>query len=404
MSDSSITDRVRSVLASSPVIDGHNDLLIRMRSKVRYDFDAIDIAVDQSDLLHTDIPRLRAGGVGGQFWSVFVPADLAGEAAVTATLEQIDAAHQMIDRYDALRLARTADDVETALADGVIASLLGAEGGHSIGDSLATLRTLYAMGVRYMTLTHTSNVAWADSGTDEPGVGGLSPFGREVVREMNRLGMMVDLSHVAPSTMHAALDVSAAPAFFSHSNTLALCSHPRNVPDDVLARVKDTNGVVMCTFVPGFTTEAAHAWMDEAERVEGSTTAAYPDDDRATDEADYRARREARAAWLADHPCPPVSVSDVADHVEHVREVAGVDHVGIGGDLDGIGNTPQGLSDVSCYPNLLAELAGRGWSDIDLAKLTCRNVIRVLRDTEAVARRASADRGPSNRTITELDG
>lgn len=407
MPDSSLSNRVFALLADSPVIDGHNDLLIRLRGRVRYDLDRVDLTADQSLAdLHTDLPRLRAGGVGGQFWSVFVPGTLAGEAAVTATLEQIDAAHQMIDRLDALTFAETAADVEAAFADGKIASLLGAEGGHSIGDSLGTLRMLYRLGVRYMTLTHTSNTAWADSGTDDPGVGGLSEFGREVVREMNRLGMMVDLSHVAPSTMHAALDVSQAPAFFSHSNTLALCSHPRNVPDDVLARVGETGGVVMSTFVPGFLTEACHEWMDALEAFEGRTSAAYPDDesDKKDGEAAYAARRAARQAWLVDNPCPPSSASDVADHIEHVRDVAGIDAVGIGGDLDGIATTPTDLNDVSTYPVLVEELAGRGWSDADLAKLTCRNVIRVLRDTEAVAEKVQATRGPSHKTIAELDG
>lgn len=395
--------RAGALLSSAPVIDGHNDLLIRMRGKSRYDFDAIDIAVDQTETgLHTDIPRIRAGGLGGQFWSVFVPVELAGETAVTATLEQIDAAHEMIDRYDAFVAATTADDIEAAFAAGKIASLLGAEGGHSIGNSLGTLRMLYRLGVRYMTITHTSNTPWADSATDEAVVGGLSEFGREVVREMNRLGMLADLSHVAPATMHATLDVSEAPAFFSHSNALSLCSHPRNVPDDVLRRVGETGGVVMATFVPGFLTEAAREWVDDYEaHLNGGRPSVEV---AATGDEGYEERRARRKAWIADNPCPPCSARDVADHIEHIREIAGVDCVGIGGDLDGIGTTPTDLTDVTGYPNLIAELASRGWSDPDLAKLTRGNVIRVLRETESVARTISARRGPSHKTIEELDG
>lgn len=397
------TDTARALLHTAPVIDGHNDLLIRLRGKTHYDFDKLDIGVDQTaEGLHTDIPRIRSGGLGGQFWSVYVPVELTGESAVTATLEQIDAAHAMIERYGDLVLATTADDVDKALADGKVASLLGAEGGHSIDNSLGTLRMLYRLGVRYMTITHTSNTPWADSATDEPVVGGLSEFGREVVREMNRLGMLADLSHVAPNTMHSTLDVSQAPAFFSHSNALALCSHPRNVPDDVLVRVGDTGGIVMATFVPGFLTEAAKDWVYAYEQHmnDGRPTVEVT----VTGEDAYAERRRRRQEWVDANPCPPCSAADVADHIEHIRELAGVDCVGIGGDMDGIGTTPSDLTDVSCYPNLIAELSSRGWSDTDLAKLTRGNVIRVLRETESVARSVSAKRGPSNKTIEDLDG
>jgi membrane dipeptidase len=359
----------------TPVLDGHNDLPWRLRCRHLAD---ADVTVDLADVgMHTDVPRLRAGGVGGQFWSVYVPCDRAGHEAVTTTLEQIDLVHRMVERHpDAFALATTADEVEKARAGGRIASLLGAEGGHCIADSLGALRALYRLGVRYLTLTHNKNTAWADSATDEPAVGGLNDFGREVVREMNRLGMLVDLSHVAPATMHAALDASAAPAFFSHSSARALCDHPRNVPDEVLARVRDTAGVVMVTFVPGFLTEECRAWMAAAIAAEAELIAS--DDTAAGDES--------RLSWLKANPRPPCTVADVADHVGHVRDVAGVDCVGLGGDFDGIASTPDGLTDVAGYPLLLDELAGRGWSDADLGKLTWHNALRVLRATEQAAR------------------
>ncbi|HEX6498075.1 MAG TPA: dipeptidase [Micromonosporaceae bacterium] len=393
-----LDERIRTLLDRAPVIDGHNDLAWELRGRVRYDLDRLDVSVDQSATgLHTDLVRLRAGGVGAQFWSVFVSCRLTGEAAVVATLEQIDFVHRLVRRYpDTLALATTADEVEAARAGGRIASLLGVEGGHSIACSLGTLRMMYALGVRYLTLTHVENTPWADSATDEPKVGGLSAFGREVVRECNRLGVLVDLSHVAPSTMDAALDVSTAPAFFSHSSARALCDHPRNVPDQQLERVRDTNGVVMVTFVPGFLNDACRHWIGELAAAEEEIAGRWPEDSPQW--------RQARLDWVRDHPRPPCSVSDVADHIEHVREVAGVDHVGLGGDFDGIVCTPDGLSDVSGYPALLAELAKRGWSDPELAKLTWHNALRVLRDTEAVARREQAVRDASPATFAELDG
>ncbi|BCJ32810.1 dipeptidase [Actinocatenispora thailandica] len=368
------TDRV---LAAAPVLDGHNDLLWTLRERCGYDFDHTDLAVEQSGSgLHTDLPRLRAGGVGGQFWSVWVPCS--EPHPVTATLEQIDAADAMIRRYPAeLAFATTADEVERAMAAGRVASLLGAEGGHQIGNSLGTLRMLHRLGVRYLTLTHNENTDWADSATDEPVHGGLTDFGRNVVREMNRLGMLVDLSHVSAESMHAALDVSTAPAFFSHSSARALCSHPRNVPDDVLARVGATDGVVMVTFVPGFLTEECHAWMDAMTAEEARLGATDPGVG-AADRGDIK-------PWLDANPRPPCTVADVADHVEHVREVAGVRAVGLGGDFDGIVATPDGLPDVSGYPALLAELAGRGWSESELAGLTSRNALRVVRETLSAA-------------------
>lgn len=390
-----IAERIARLLVKAPVVDGHNDLAWVLRNRVRYDLDAIDLASDQSAAgLHTDIGRLRRGGVGAQFWSVFVPTSLAGGTAVTATLEQIDAVYAIVQRYPAdLALARTADEVVEAWSSGRVASLLGMEGGHSIDCSLGTLRMMYTLGVRYLTLTHGSNTPWADSATDQPRVGGLSAFGREVVRECNRLGVMADLSHVADTTMRAALDISTAPAFFSHSSARALCDHPRNVPDDVLARVRDTSGIVMVTFVPGFLNEECRVWMEGLVAEQRLLTGRLGEET-----ADYRRGEQ---AWLRANPRPPCGIGDVADHLDHVREVAGIDSVGLGGDFDGVPATPDGLPGVDGYPALLAELAVRGWSDADLAKLTWHNALRVLRDTEAAAR--STTDGPSLATFASLD-
>ncbi|MEU9536353.1 dipeptidase [Streptomyces sp. NPDC048213] len=389
-------DRARELLAEYPVVDGHNDLPWALREQVNYDLAVRDIATDQSAHLHTDIPRLRAGGVGAQFWSVYVRSDLAGDAAVSATLEQIDVVAELLERYPAdLRRALTADDMEAARAEGRIASLMGAEGGHSIDNSLGTLRGLYALGVRYMTLTHNDNIAWADSATDEPGVGGLSPFGHEVVREMNRTGMLVDLSHVAATTMRDALATSEAPVMFSHSSSRAVCDHPRNIPDDVLALLPANGGIAMATFVPKFVLPEAVAWTraaDENLRAHGlhhlDTT------ERAM---------KLHAAFEAANPRPAATVATIADHLDHMREVAGVDHIGIGGDYDGTAFLPQGLESVAGYPNLIAELLRRNWSAADLAKLTWQNAVRVLRSAEDVARDLRTRRGPSHATIEQLD-
>jgi membrane dipeptidase len=388
-----VSSRVAALLRDAPVVDGHNDLPWAHRTRARYDFAALDISRDTTaDGLHTDLPRLRRGGVGAQFWSTFVPSTLPGDEAVTATLEQIDAVRRMAEHYpDDLMLAVSADDMEAARAAGKLACLMGNEGGHSIAGSLGALRMMHALGVRYMTLTHMLNTPWADSATDVPAVGGLSEFGREVVRECNRLGVMADLSHVADTTMHAALDVSTAPGFFSHSSARALCGHERNVPDDVLVRVRDSNGIVMVTFVPGFLNEECRVWID-ALLAEAKVLAAA----HGEESPEYR---RAEADWLRDNPRPPCSVSDVADHVEHVRAVAGVDHVGLGGDYDGVVALPDGLEGVDGYPLLIEELAGRGWSDAELSKLTWHNAVRVLRDTEAAARAAQQQRGPSLRTL-----
>ncbi|MEU4134275.1 dipeptidase [Streptomyces wuyuanensis] len=382
----------RSLLTSFPVVDGHNDLPWALREQVRYDLDRRDIATDQTGSLHTDIPRLRAGGVGAQFWSVYVRSDMAGDEAVSATLEQIDVVDRLLARYPAdLARALTADDMESARKEGRIASLMGAEGGHSINNSLATLRALHTLGVRYMTLTHNDNNDWADSATDEPRFGGLSAFGHEVVREMNRTGMLVDLSHVAPTTMRDALDTSVAPVIFSHSSARAVCDHPRNIPDDVLERLPANGGVAMATFVPKFVLPEAVAWTraaDENMREHGL----HPLD---TTEAGMKVQR----AYEAANPRPMATAATVADHLDHMREVAGIDHIGIGGDYDGTAFTPAGLEDVAGYPNLIAELLRRGWSQPDLAKLTWQNAVRALGDAESVARDLQSRRAPSNATL-----
>ncbi|MFD7885414.1 dipeptidase [Streptomyces bauhiniae] len=388
-------DEARALLREFPVVDGHNDLPWALREQVAYDLGARDIAGDQGAHLHTDLPRLREGGVGAQYWSVYVRSDLPD--AVPATLEQIDCVTRLIERYPAeLAPALTAADMEAARASGRIASLMGAEGGHSIANSLGTLRGLYALGVRYMTLTHNDNVDWADSATDEPKAGGLTAFGREVVREMNRLGMLVDLSHVAATTMRDALDATSAPVIFSHSSSRAVCDHPRNIPDDVLERLPANGGMAMVTFVPKFVLQAAVDW-----------TAAADDNMRAhglhhldTSEAGMKVHRE----FEERHPRPVATVSTVADHLDHMREAAGIDHLGIGGDYDGTAFTPDGLNDVSGYPNLIAELLDRGWSKPDLAKLTWQNAVRVLGAAEDVAREERAARPASHATIESLDG
>jgi membrane dipeptidase len=380
----------RDLLSRHPVVDGHNDLPWALREGGP----GADIA-GPVDFTHTDLPRLRAGGVGGQFWSVFVPADLDGDAAVTATLEQIDLVRWLAARYpDDLELALTAADVERIIAAGRVASLIGAEGGHCIGASLPVLRAFYELGVRYLALTHNRNVPWADSATDEPAARGLTAFGREVVREMQRLGMLVDLSHVAPATMTAALDAAQAPVIFSHSSALALCDHPRNVPDHVLARLPANGGVCMVTFVPEFVAQDCRDWeLGVAAEME----------QRGLDHADLAGRRAFRQDWAERQPRPAATLADVADHVDYVRSVAGVDHVGLGGDYDGVDTQPDGLADVSCYPALIAELSARGWTEPDLARLTGGNVLRALRDAEAAAAALAARRGPAQARIADLD-
>ncbi len=371
-----------------PLIDGHNDLPWTLRARAGGDASKVRLAPADPggtslaapvDGTHTDLPRLRAGGVGGQFWSVYVPASMAGEDAVAAVLEQIDLTRRMIECYPGdLELALTADDVERIFAAGRIASLLGAEGGHAIAGSLGVLRMLYALGVRYMTLTHNANVGWADSATDEPQAGGLTDFGRDVVREMQRIGMLVDLSHVSPETMRDALDVAIAPVIFSHSSALALCGYPRNVPDDVLARLADNGGVCMVTFVPAFVSQESAGWLDGL-KAEAAR--------RGLDPKNLGQLFSIKPEWEIAHPVPQATLAQVADHVEHVRQVAGVQHVGLGGDFDGTEDVTVGLEDVSTYPALFTELLSRGWTEADCAALAGGNVLRALRAAEAAAGR-----------------
>jgi membrane dipeptidase len=387
--------RARKLLSRVPLIDGHNDLPYALRDAGAMDLASVDLAEPVS-FTQTDLPRLAAGGVGAQFWSVYVPASLAGEAAVVTTLEQIDLVHRMVRRYPGrLELALTAADIERIFAAGRVASLIGAEGGHSIASSMGVLRMLYALGVRYLTLTHNSNVPWADSATDEPRAGGLTGFGRAVVGEMQRLGMLVDLSHVSPGTMRDALDVAEAPVIFSHSSARALCDHPRDVPDDVLARLPGNGGLCMVTFVPDFVSPECAAWA-------AALTADMRE--RGLDPWDFDVREQVAQQRAAADPRPTATLAQVADHVEHVREVAGIGHVGLGGDMDGTSQLPDGLTDVSCYPALFAELLRRRWTEDDCARLAGGNLLRVLRGAEAAARLLAAQRPPCTARIENLDG
>jgi membrane dipeptidase len=374
--------RARALHLSVPMVDGHNDYAWEVRERAGKDPAKLDIRNVRTDTM-TDIPRLRQGGVGAQFWSVYVPAALAGQQAVTATLEQIDIVHRMIARYpDDLALALTADDVQRIFGEGKIASLIGMEGGHSIDSSLGALRMFARLGARYMTLTHSKNVPWADSATDTPEHGGLTAFGEEVVREMNRLGMLVDMSHVSEETMEDVLRVTRAPVIFSHSSARALCDHPRNVPDAILRQLPKNGGVVMVSFVPGFTTPEASAW-DAAQEAESARLETLSPKDESAIKAGL-------SAWVADHPRPKVTVAQVADHVDHVRKMAGIDHVAYGSDFDGITSTPAGLEDVSTFPALTAELLRRGYTELEVKKVLGLNLLRVMRAAEATAARIAS--------------
>ncbi len=403
-SDAVLAARIAKVLSETPLIDGHNDLPWELRARGEVDLrvnqaiQAKSTAAGEGQTpLMTDIPRLRAGGVGGQFWSVWIPASTTGPAAVQMTLEEIDIVRSMVARYpETFAMAYTADDIVRIHREGRIASLIGIEGGHQINDSMAVLRQMYELGARYMTLTHTANTDWADSATADPVHHGLTAFGKAAIGEMNRLGMLVDLSHVSPDTMRQAIAASAAPVMFSHSNARALIDHPRGVPDDVLRLVAKNRGVVMVNFYPGYVSAASARW----------------DADRAAERARFNAppygglyigqperAKAALAEWERRHPAPVATLGMVADHIDHIRKLAGVESVGIGSDFDGIPTTPTGLDGVDKYPALLLELARRGWTDAELAAVAGGNMLRVMRETEAVARRLQSTGKPSTLTI-----
>ena len=374
-----LLERARRLLAEVPVIDGHNDYPWEVRDKGGLDLNAFDISRPQPKLM-TDFARLKTGGVGGQFWSVYVPspdpkADPA--IAVTQVMEQIDVVHRMIARWpDRLALALSAADIERIQKQGKIASLIGMEGGHAINSSLGTLRNLYRLGARYMTLTHSLNVPWADSATDKPKLNGLSPFGEEVIHEMNRLGMLVDLSHTSPATMAHVLKITTAPVIFSHSSARGVTDVPRNVPDDILRQLPRNGGLVMVTFVPGFISQQV-ADVNKRETAERDRLTALPDSrpEFVTTGID---------TWRKANPAPRATLMQVADHIDHIRKTAGIDHIGLGGDFDGITSVVQGLEDVSTYPALIAELLKRGYGDEDIKKIAGRNLLRVFRGAEAV--------------------
>jgi membrane dipeptidase len=371
-----------TLLSKTPIIDGHNDTPEQLRELFGNDFSKFDLQALPADILsktHTDIPNLRKGHVGGQFWSVWVDPALPKHEAVTRTLEQIDTVKRMVERYpDTFQMALTVADIDAAMKKKRIASLIGMEGGHSIGGSLAILREMYRAGARYMTITHFLTTDWADSATDAPKHEGLSPFGVEVIKEMNRLGMIADISHVAETTMHDVLDVSTAPVLFTHSNARALLDHPRNVPDTVLKRLPANGGVVMVTFVPIYLSPDVLQWdRDKAAQVARfkASFVGNPDGEKA-----------AMEAWIAANPSPKATIKQVADMIDHVRNIAGIDHIGIGGDFGGVDTLPAGLENVSKYPALFAELLRRGYSEKDLAKIAQGNVLRVMRGAEAAAK------------------
>lgn len=372
--------RARRILERTPLIDGHNDLPWALRQDFGNDPHRVDLTtnLDAATDLHTDIPRLRAGGVGAQFWSVYVPAALTPTEAARETFEQIDTVHRIVDAHpDVFQLATTAADIVRIHRSGKIASLIGMEGGYSIDDSLGLLRQFYDAGARYMTLTHSKTTTWADSATDAPKWGGLSPFGETVVREMNRLGMMVDLSHVSEETMLDAMRVSDAPVIFSHSSARGVTGHPRNVPDSVLRLLAGDGGIVMVTFVPGFINEDVRAWNSARAAEDARLKALNPGAPDAV--------TAGLAAWETAHPVPQATIADIVAHIQHVRNVAGIDHVGLGGDFDGIDSTPVGVTGVDAYPAVLAALMAAGWTEADIRKIAGENMLRVMRAVEAVA-------------------
>ncbi len=391
--------RVRAILTATPLIDGHNDIPWTYRDRVDNHLERLNLAQDLSQLdspTHTDLRRIKAGMLGGQFWSVYIPISRpGGEAGDTArVLGQIDLVHRLVAKHpDSLSLAYDAADIRRAHASGRLASLIGIEGGHAIENSLAVLRLLYRSGARYMTLTHGKGLRWADSATDEARVGGLSEFGKEVVREMNRLGMLVDLSHVSPDAMHDALDVSAAPVIFSHSNAFAMTQHRRNVPDDVLSRLPDKGGIVMVTFYPAYVSEALRLHHEEKDRV-GQRLEAETEDEAT--------RETGLSAWSDKHPPPQATLAQVADHIDYLRALIGIRHIGIGSDFDGMPPGPLGLEDVSRFPALFVELLKRGYSDAEIASIAGENILRVMQVAVAVA--AESAHRASDLLIDEVDG
>jgi membrane dipeptidase len=394
------TITANAALEAAPVFDGHNDVPNQLRARVANQINGFDFAdtLDtgeghpQGAVMQTDLARLKEGKVGAQYWSVYVPSNTDEAEAVQEVIEQIDVTKRLIARYpEGLRYAETADQVESAMAEGKVASLLGMEGGHSIGSSLAVLRQLYALGARYMTLTHNSNTPWADAATDTPVHGGLSGFGMDVVREMNRIGMLVDLSHVSEATMLDTLDVAKVPVIFSHSGARAINGHPRNVPDSVLARLAENGGIVMVVALPGFLNEERRQWFAKRSAEEARLKALFqgqPETVTAT-----------MAAWDTANPEPPTTIKHMADHIDHVRKIAGVESIGIGGDFDGMPSGPVGFEDVRGYPLLFAELARRGYSQVELELIASRNAMRVLRAAEAYAA-SVADISPIETLIT----
>ena len=388
---------VRTILRNTPLVDGHNDLPWAMREAAKDPLDVVAYDLRRPTAGMTDIARLRKGMVGGQFWSVYIPGEVRDSGYARIQLEQIDIAKRVIARYpDVFVPAFTAADVRKAYAQGKIGSLLGMEGGHAIENSLGALRAYYELGARYMTLTHNVTLDWADAANDVPRNNGLTAFGKEVVREMNRLGMIVDLAHTSPAVMSQALSVTEAPVIWSHAAARGITDVPRNVPDSILARLPKNGGVVMMTFVPGFVSQAVANYGAQVTAVRDSIATRFPNDNDA--------QFKAVAAWRETHPTPTATISDVADHLDHIKKIADAAHVGIGGDFDGITETVQGLEDVSTYPTLFAELLKRGWTATELKGLAGENVLRVLKGAESVSALLRASRPASTKTIQQLDG
>jgi membrane dipeptidase len=389
--------RARRILSTTPLIDGHNDLpwAIRESKTMPHDVEAYDLRKHTPG--HTDLARLKQGMVGAQFWSIYIPGEIKDSGYARVQLEQFDIARRVVEKYpERFQWALSADAIRSSFKAGKIGSLLGLEGGHAIENSLGALRVYYDLGARYMTLTHNVTLDWADAALDAPKHGGLTNFGKEVVHEMNRLGMLVDLAHVSPGTMSDALDATQAPVIFSHSASRELVDHRRNVPDSILARLPKNGGVVMVPFVTSFVSKEVHAWDDALEAAANAARQRFGNDTAAV--------TRAVADWRQSHPQPKATLAQVADHIEHIRKVAGVDHVGIGSDFDGIPDVIVGLEDVSKFPYLFAELARRGWSDEDLRKLAGENLLRVLKQAEVVSARLKKEGPPSTKTIQQLDG